>query len=252
MDTTGPTGPEELIPVCSLRKLQSFRSSWLQGLPPCFGSLTELLGLDLRNGLLTGLPEELGNLSKLVEFIAFEQSHEEFEEDSCPGDSSCKPSYQSIIDPDGSGKYRCTSSSQSWSQDLSLMPIFKWHNLEKFWVDANALQASPGFLQKAAMAWPNLRTLDLYDNDLSLDVGELSAFAHHPLLHQVQLQRNNLHGVLPDAILNSSSLVTLFLSLNPRVQGCISSERAKRIAVMRADTGIRLADSCEDAVRSEL
>ena len=48
--------------------------------------------------------------------------------------------------------------------DLAL-PFWNWTKLEKFWVDANFFHGSiPGSI---AARWPMLRSLDLYNNDLT-------------------------------------------------------------------------------------
>eukprot|EP00930_Biecheleria_cincta_P013265 TRINITY_DN11916_c0_g2_i3.p2 TRINITY_DN11916_c0_g2~~TRINITY_DN11916_c0_g2_i3.p2 ORF type:complete len:134 (+),score=27.62 TRINITY_DN11916_c0_g2_i3:1296-1697(+) len=100
-----------------------------------------------------------------------------------------------------------------------LLPIFSWSNLEMFWVDACNLSASPGFFQKAAKAWPKLRTLDLYDNPIGLPAEGLAAFAGHEQLHQVLVQKCELHGVLPGKLfLRSTSLVLLQANQNKHLR----------------------------------
>eukprot|EP00928_Gymnodinium_smaydae_P027165 TRINITY_DN21090_c0_g1_i1.p1 TRINITY_DN21090_c0_g1~~TRINITY_DN21090_c0_g1_i1.p1 ORF type:complete len:378 (+),score=28.99 TRINITY_DN21090_c0_g1_i1:370-1503(+) len=246
-----PTDPNSISAICSLRELQSLRIQQLRELPVCIGMLSELLALDVRNGYLQKLPQELEQLSKLVEFVAFEQSHIELDEGECLEDMTCVPSFESMLDPDEPGKYRCNA---GWSQDLTALPVFKWRHLEKFWVDANSLWASPGFFAQMAESWPNLRTLDLYDNNIRSDASELVALMRLPLLHQVLLQSNQLVGTFPgEVVASASALITMFLSFNKDLHGCIPPMKGSKFpAVIAAGTQIRVSGECNRSKQDEL
>lgn len=250
IDVESALPPKNLIPICKLKQLQSIRVlNGATGLPSCFGGLTELLAIDIRNGFLGDtakpLPPELGNLTKMVDFVAFEQAHMETEE--CPTDPSCEPSYQTIVDTQSGAKYVCKSP-KAWAEDLSLLPVFGWSRLEKFWVDANRLFASPGYIRSIAKAWPRLRTLDLYDNEISLDAAELEAFAGHTLLHQAQLQKNRMKGTFPASILNGTCpLKLMHMSLNPDMGGCVSPKLPGFTALTYKGTRVRVNEKCPAA-----
>ncbi len=231
------------------------------GLPSCIGGLSELRSIDIRSGFLGDLqppaeplPRSLENLTKLVEFNAFEQGF--VETSKCPTDRTCKASYETMVDCDegveeGPMKFRC-SQHKAWDQDLNALPIFKWPNLEKFWVDGNALWASLGFFRRAAEAWPKLRTLDLYDNQLATDAQELLELQRCPLLQQVQLQMNNLTGEFPASLLDNALLVRFRVGFNKHLRGCVP-RRAPRLGQFTAHgTQIRVEESCSSSVHQEL
>merc|ERR1712232_3921 len=177
-------------------------------------------------------------------------AHIETEE--CPKDPSCEPSYQTIVDHTSGAKFVCKSP-KPWSEDLNLLPVMGWSRLEKFWGDANRLFASPGYLRNIAKAWPRLRTLDLYDNAISLDAAELDAFAGHTLLHQVQLQKNRMTGTFPASILNGTCpLKLIHMQLNAEMGGCVSSKAPGFSAFTYKGTRIRVSDNCLNIGNDEL
>ena len=99
----------------------------------------------------------------------------------------------------------------------------KWKKLEKFWVDMNNLTISPHFFDKIVQGWPQLRTLDLYDNNIHLDVSNVMKLKRLPLLHLVQLQNNRLFGRVDSSFFEDwpRNLRQLNLNLNSELQGCI-------------------------------
>eukprot|EP00933_Yihiella_yeosuensis_P033776 TRINITY_DN27414_c0_g1_i1.p1 TRINITY_DN27414_c0_g1~~TRINITY_DN27414_c0_g1_i1.p1 ORF type:complete len:571 (-),score=83.73 TRINITY_DN27414_c0_g1_i1:200-1870(-) len=269
VDLSIPTNPEEFTAICKLKSLQSLRLlNGAKGLPSCFGSLSELLALDLRGGSLGDLeppakplPEELNNLTKMVDFIAFEQGHIEVgntdsdnNELKCPA-PTCEPSYQTVVDYQHEAKYRCKSPGhpKPWSEDLNTLPVFKWNLLEKFWVDANHLWASDGYLRRAAAAWPRMRTIDLYDNKIKLDAAELGAFSNHKLLFQFQLQYNQMYGRLPRSVFNGTSpLATYHMQLNSELEGCFSKKYDKAVgSLYYVGTKIKVGEQCEKEAERE-
>merc|ERR1712039_1140548 len=67
--------------------------------------------------------------------------------------------------------------------------------------------------------WPNLRTLDLYDNNLRggipTEIGSMSSLAF------VQLQGNRLSGIVPSTLFHSPR-VEVNLQHNPGLHGCLN------------------------------
>merc|ERR1712232_772291 len=90
-----------------------------------------------------------------------------------------------------------------------------------FWVDGNWFYGSvPGRLM--ADSWPQLRTLDLYDNNLTGPVP--SELGDMPNLDWVQLQGNRLDGIVPANVIAPRRFNRLKLSHNPELRGCYATE----------------------------
>merc|ERR1711971_160196 len=179
------------------------------------------------------LPPELASLSNLVEFSAWGQGITQVMSTSdCPKDPLCVLDYETALDTVNDGepprfeKYHCPQ--VAWNALLDdLEPIYHWPNLEKFWVDASRLRASAQFFNRAANAWPMMRSLDVYDNDIEVDASALTAFSKHPYLWQLLIGKNRFHGDFPEELVTnwpSRWLPTrLQLSLNENLSGCMPS-----------------------------
>merc|ERR1740130_2381084 len=110
---------------------------------------------------------------------------------------TCRPLYLYKADVEGGDTndlaWQCRS--LGWRlpfDDLSL-PFWNWKSIEKFWVDANFWHGS--IPVEIGEKWPHLRTLDLYNNDMS---GPLpSSLRQLRNLSNIQLQDNNFSGVIP-------------------------------------------------------
>eukprot|EP00930_Biecheleria_cincta_P019968 TRINITY_DN15109_c0_g1_i1.p1 TRINITY_DN15109_c0_g1~~TRINITY_DN15109_c0_g1_i1.p1 ORF type:complete len:341 (-),score=47.71 TRINITY_DN15109_c0_g1_i1:237-1106(-) len=242
-------------PICEYTKLQalSLHSRSLGGLPACLAKLTELRYLDAaRNKFGTELkapedaiPVQLSALTRLVEFSAWGQGLTYVRKvASCPEDTQCVLDVETALSFASDGevnmeRYRCPG--KSWSPNLDkLKAIYGWRKLQKFWIDANQITASEYFVREAARAWPQLRTLDLYDNAIEMDVGAFAAFASHPTMYQLYLARNRFFGTFPEDLVDASKtwpLGSITVFMNSNVTGCIP----RRFGAITAGSGIRCA-----------
>jgi hypothetical protein len=149
-------------------------------------------------------------------------------------------------DEDDDLPWQCPDTGWKVQFDDPDLPFWKWRNLEKFWVDANFFYGSiPSFI---ADRWPNLRTLDLYNNELSgavpKSVGKLTQ------LTQIQLQDNDLSGELPSEVINLPLLQVLRVAVNKRLTGAIfpvqmqaMSSREHDLSLNHAYSGIKVCRS---------
>merc|ERR1712185_813930 len=117
------------------------------------------------------------------------------------------------------GGFWCPSKDWNVRFDDPEMPWWSWSKLVTFWVDGNWFHGSiPGELM--VERWPNLRTLDLYDNNLTGTFPEKIEDMRD--LEFVQFQGNWLSGTVPDRIFDGR-FRRLKLSVNPNLTGCIPS-----------------------------
>ena len=240
LSVEGILGPAEGVAfVCNSPKLLSLDLEEATGLPECLGtSNTALLRIDVRGGKFGAappggggggsegaapLPASLAGLVNLVQFVGFEQNQL-----SCPpadhaarsaaaGLGPCQPTYlwkaQRLTEEK---PWQCPWAGWRARFDDPAAPWWGWRSIEMFWVDSNFFYGTI----PAAMAtrWPALRTLDLYDNDLSGTIPpEMGQMAD---LHQVLLHDNRLTGTVPAALLALPRLQQLQFSLNPELGGC--------------------------------
>lgn len=78
-----------------------------------------------------------------------------------------------------------------------------------------------------AESWPQLRTLDLYDNNLTGPVP--SQLADMRNLDFVQLQGNRFEGTVPAKVLAPGRFNRLKLSHNPELKGCLPNDLEDRV-----------------------
>ena len=159
----------------------------------------------------------------LVQFIGFEQNQlpcppaDHAARSAAAGLGPCQPTYlwkaQQLTDEH---PWQCPWAGWRARFDDPAAPWWGWRSIEMFWVDSNFFYGTI----PAAMAtrWPALRTLDLYDNDLSGTIPpEMGQMVD---LHQVLLHDNRLTGTVPAALLALPRLHQLQFSLNPELGGC--------------------------------
>jgi len=232
-DEEGPLlSGEQLAPLCKLRSLWSLNlaGNLITSLPACFGDLIELRLLDVRSARLqhrNALPPELSKLVNLRHLIVFGQGETLYESpaSSCTKRSDCMPSYTTILGErelvgDGNlNEWQCGS----LVGDVDDLPVFGMARLERLWLDMNNLTMSPDFLERAVQAWPKLRTLDLYSNNIKVDVNVVQKLKQLPQLHQLLLHNNNLHGKISGSFFEGwpRSWQTLNLGLNREITGCL-------------------------------
>lgn len=142
---------------------------------------------------------------------------------------ACQPSSEAhahgsssrdLLRPGGQRPWRCPSTSWKLRLDDASLPWWNWTKLTKFWVDGQWFHGPiPGKL--IASSWPELRTLDFYDNRLSGPVP--AEVLTMPLLGYIQLHGNNLSGLPTAADLGdrAAPLVELKLQHNPGLEGCV-------------------------------
>jgi hypothetical protein len=146
----------------------------------------------------------------------------------------CRPLFELLSDNEGFDPgWQCVNvrgsdseTSEGWAFQFNdthgehAMPWWKWHRLEKFWIDGNFAYGT--IPRDIGELWPNMRTLDLYSNSL---VGEIPAeIGKMKQLHQLQLQHNRLSGTLPPRLLHPDTfplLLVLHLQLNRNLTGCV-------------------------------
>lgn len=213
----GYTEPEALTFLCGMRNLHYFLAHHgdLTGLPECFGKLVNLRMIDVRDHSFhvlgdKAMPASLSALTSMQEFVAFQKS-----------DFSCPPRHPQ--------RHECVYGSEElwrcpWRKwrvqfhDPDL-PWWTWHNITKFWVDGCWFEGHIPDLM--ATAWPRLRLLDLYDNNLQGTIPESMATLGD--LYVVQAQHNNLSGKLPSAMLQKP-IAWLRIQQNKYLTGCIPDE----------------------------
>jgi hypothetical protein len=181
--------------LCSLHNLRVLQLIGFSGsLPSCLGELQELTDLYLSGNHFHALPPEVGHLPKLRVLVAFQNGAS-----SCPREADeChllyKVKYDHALAP--GENYKCRSSSLSGPIPEEYRHL---HQLEKFWVDGNFLNGTiPDWM---GSAWPKLRSLDLFDNELTgtipASLGQLKQ------LELLQLQENRYVGPWQGSSLHS-------------------------------------------------
>jgi len=230
---------EQLAPLCKLRSLRSLNLAGnpITSLPACFGDLIELRLLDVRSARLqqrNALPPELSKLVNLKHLVGFGQGEVLYENPASPCTKrlDCKPSYTTLIaepnpnwelNGDGNGTHLNEWQCGSLAGGLDDLPVFGMARLERLWLDMNNLTMGHDFLERAVQAWPKLRTLDLYSNNIKVDVNLVQKLKQLPQLHQVLLQNNNLHGTITGSFFEGwpRAWQTLNLGLNREITGCV-------------------------------
>jgi len=256
--------------LCNSPLLTMLSTGVAAGLPACLGQNVELRRLDLRGSRLQGpLPGELRGLTKLVDFIAFEQAAR-YRPSTIPGDY-CKLAWLAKSEPDPGDDeatlledaetqvdshsynkaWHCASDGWSPRFDDPDAAWWGWRNLERFWVDVNFFHGSiPPWLPTR---WPRLRSLDLYSNELTGDVP--ASLLSLTQLDTLQLHDNRLSGPFPfealarvgeDGVLSPARVNTLTLAMNEELEGCLTRDIRdnSRLSVLWVNyTQIRVADA---------
>ena len=95
--------------------------------------------------------------------------------------------------------------------------------MEKFWVDMNNLTVTPRFFDKVASSWPKLRTLDLYDNNIHVDVAHVMKLKSLPQMQQLLLQNNRIYGRMDSNFFDGWSKIwtRLNMNINRDLEGCL-------------------------------
>lgn len=102
--------------------------------------------------------------------------------------------------------------------DDEALPWWKWRKLQLFWVDGNWFYGQiPEFLPTR---WPELRKLDLYDNNLEGSIPK--GFGELKNLGWVTLNHNNLSGEVPSDLFAAPRL-EVNLNSNSGLTGCVPS-----------------------------
>jgi len=275
-----------LEPICKLTSLRFLVvvSLGLEGLPACLGQLRELKLLDVRsNSFLDkeAFPQEMmANLSAhLVEFVGFSQNERKYRgpESECTRLSGCTPMYETLLsgipgiksgEDEEEGAWRCGSFTADTGALLG-PPGLVFPKLEKLWFDmCGGLTMRPDFLASLPTLTPRLRShltlfyskfngiltvfqrprsLDLYDNRISLDVKHVAELKRLPGIHQVLLQNNRLHGRLEAAFFADwpKTWLKLNLALNRDLQGCLHPvDVPPGLMLMIGGTGIKVSEAC--------
>lgn len=239
-----PLAAETLTFLCKAPGLMLLEVARAQGLPECLAGNTKLLRVDVRGGQLRGpLPSALSSWASLVDFVAFEQSPRHCGLKSIPTETEgtplgCKVNFHAkaaaaLSEEDEQPLWHCGVDGWVVRFDDPANPWWGWRNLERFWVDVNFLHGT--IPPELPDRWPQLRTLDLYSNELTGVVP--SSLCKLTQLSTLQLQDNRLSGefpfaaffhVCPAAPEVRSRLETLTLALNANLSGCVSGRALER------------------------
>ena len=217
-------GAHVLEAACRLHRLRRLKiMASISVLPKCFGKLSALLELDIKDThfkLPESLPVELASMKSLVSFIAFGQGKKR---NKCPvprkgriraQESFCRSNPEETGDDQ---RWQCSWEGWRARLDYPSMPWWGWTSLERFWVDANFLTGT--FAPELVTRWPHLRALDLHVNELTGTIPkELGSLQNLTLL---QLKFNHFGGRLDIEALMSPGLVDVHLQGNRGLTGCL-------------------------------
>eukprot|EP00054_Salpingoeca_dolichothecata_P011630 m.64566 g.64566 ORF g.64566 m.64566 type:complete len:402 (+) comp19556_c0_seq1:556-1761(+) len=185
------------------------------------------------------LPDSFGQLSELMVLSTFESGDFFCPPKDIPNRDRCRLHCRVLVDNGTPGKaFRCPAAGLGGPIPDSFK---KLRRMEKFWVDANFLTGPvPDWLPDY---WPNLRSLDLFDNDF---VGEFpQSYARLQKLEHAQLQCNDLHGVVPRSFFELPRLRRVSIGQNPQLGGCVEhKDVAGTRTVLFAGTQIEFKESC--------
>lgn len=228
--------PVELLEsICVLKKLRRLHvDGYISRLPSCFGQLPlvelDVRGLQFRDD--SAVPSALAALGPtLRSFIAYSQGLDRSCQRPAPWNKTSpaflnrcrpRPSWDAAQPMDSTDDdawaWQCPWESWVARLDDPEAPWWSWHQLERFWVDANFLHGH--FPPALVEAWPRLRSLDLQLNELS---GPLPGEALSKLqnLTALRIHRNNFSGQVPAAIFEAPSLHYTNFEGNTELRGCI-------------------------------
>jgi len=223
-------------PLCKLKNLRILKLELcLESLPDCTGDLVQLRYLDLRANRFQSpeaLPltmNKLVNLGQIIGFMQNEQRYnpvEDSREDgySCRKKTDCKPIYETVTTFDGEPRDDWVCGAMKGHLDE--FPMYKLSKMEKFWWDMNNLTVTAAYFDHIVTSFPKLRTLDLYDNDIFIDVKHVKKLKRLTQLHQVQLQSNNIYGIIDPSFFDHwpEKWIRLDLNLNRKLRGCLDLE----------------------------
>ena len=204
-----------------------------------------LLELDVRGSQFRddmAMPEGLKWLGKtLVSFIAYSQgldrrcnqppprhwNHTSLESFSFLSQCRPRPSWDAAepidaLDDEEEWAWQCPWEAWVSRLDHHKAPWWSWHQIERFWVDANFLHGS--FPATLAEAWPKMRSLDLQLNELS---GPLpAALSKLQNLTALRVHRNNFSGPVAAVLFEAPSLQYTNFEGNSGLSGCIPVRKA--------------------------
>ena len=187
----------------------------------------------------------------MIDFIAFAQDLRRCPAASYRSDAEvsnqCRPIYlwRRMLKT-GQHPWTCSGRWTPQFDDLSENPWWSWSKLERFWLDANWMRGS--IPSQIAEKWPNLRSLDLYDNEL---VGNLPPqLGLLTNLQKLQLHANQFSGIVPfRALFALPELTTLSVHDNAGLAGCISTADVLNATLdslrVTQGTSIKIADRCD-------
>jgi hypothetical protein len=94
-----------------------------------------------------------------------------------------------------------------------------------------------------------MRSIDLYNNNIDLEVNALQKLKQFTLLHQVLLQNNRLHGTITAGFFAGwpQSWQTLNLGLNRDITGCLHPRDIPNQleTFTYGGTGLAVSEACE-------
>ncbi|CAJ1368902.1 unnamed protein product [Effrenium voratum] len=260
IEVVGPAVPSWFCGFTSIRNLHvsphlvSKEDRAVKSLPACLGAMSQLLHVNVVGCNLTGpesMPPELGNLTGLRMFEAFENGklgHDE-EEHACPGDwvpdrSRCVPGY--VARADGTPPvWRCPVHGWNIRLDDMSLPWWRWRSLEKMHLDANFIHG--GIPEDLPQHWPHLRSLDLHDMNLT---GPLPmSLTQLENLTQLQVQLNDLHcsdgADVVAELLMKPKMRTLSMDANPKLCGCVPKVVRPHLRLQVGETSIKVGCDAE-------
>ena len=141
-----------------------------------------------------------------------------------PWNRKCRVVYDQMIDLvslDSTAREVVICRDNCWSIDLSdpTHIFYSLPNIEQFWVDQSCIQGNVTAFENIARAWPKLRSLDLYSNNIRAKSLPASFLTQLPNLEQLQLQQNNIAAAIPDEwwlVMKDRIGLTINAQLNPR------------------------------------
>jgi hypothetical protein len=258
--------------VCGLADLKALTMiGGLTGLPKCMGSsLPALMDLDVRGNMFgrdssvkQPIPQTLVALKSLRSFIGFHQALRY-----CPlfnaSDPSnraitgyptsrmdaedCKPLMELVVDGFMGAAWQCRS--QGWREDMSDLnrPWYQWPKLQRFWVDGNFFYG--GLPYDIVRLWPEMRSIDVYGNELTSVSWE--AFAELPFLEEIRLQGNYIENAFNATFLDpqvTPRLQEVHLQHNAHFYGCVPSSYVRWSPLQGHDGALFLPTEHTEASR---
>eukprot|EP00933_Yihiella_yeosuensis_P079933 TRINITY_DN9334_c0_g8_i1.p1 TRINITY_DN9334_c0_g8~~TRINITY_DN9334_c0_g8_i1.p1 ORF type:complete len:563 (-),score=78.17 TRINITY_DN9334_c0_g8_i1:55-1743(-) len=216
---------------CKFQRLRLLGVRYITSLPQCLEGLTDLIHLDVRQAWFTSSASINVKLPNLINFVSFQNgAHSRCSPLDSDGKPRCRLLYERkkdfYTDSDENLSYQCPEKGWHLRFDDPSTAFWTWSSLQRFWVDANWFSGSiPDFISGR---WPRMRSLDLYNNNMS---GPLpAALLEMKNLTKLQLQDNDFScseeptteeaGIVA-RLARMPNMDFLFLDSNPRLCGCI-------------------------------